>query len=313
MQAPEIICTGEVLVDLISTEYGADFRSVDTYRRFAGGSPANLAMNLAQLGRQVGLVATIGKDDIGALLREELRERGVDTRHLVAVSTPTTLILVTKSKAVSNFEAYRGADTEITGVQFPDNYLSECKVFHTTAFALSRDPARSSILSAAARAVAAGARLSIDVNYAHKIWPDRLEALWVINSYLSLGTEAGRESLVKCSEVDFVRLFDEPLDDREDAAERLLDLGAGVICLTLGEEGCYVYTDGENFSLPARPVEVQDTTGAGDAFWAGFLAAHLAGKDWKACAEAGRVVAEIKLTTVGPLRQELDLEELLVQ
>ncbi len=313
MQTPEIICTGEVLVDLISTEYGADFRSVDTYRRFAGGSPANLAMNLAQLGRRAGLIATIGKDDTGALLREELRERGVDIRHLVGVSIPTTLVLVTKSRAVSNFEAYRGADAEITGVQFPDTYLGDCKIFHTTAFALSRDPARSTILSAAARAVAAGARLSIDVNYAHKIWPDRLEALWVINSYLSLGTEAGRESLVKCSEVDFVRLFDEPLDDREDAAERLLDLGAGVVCLTLGEEGCYVYTDGENFSLPARPVEVQDTTGAGDAFWAGFLAAHLAGKDWKACAKAGRAVAELKLTTVGPLQQKLDLEELLVQ
>ena len=313
MQAPEIISTGEVLVDLISTEYGTDFRSADTYRRFAGGSPANLAMNLAQLDHNVGLVATVGKDDAGALLREELRERGVDMRHLVAVSSPTTLILVTKSKAVSTFEAYRGADAEITGVQFPDTYLSGCKIFHTTAFALSRDPSRSTILSAAARAVAAGARLSIDVNYAHKIWPDRLEALWVINSYLSLGTEAGRESLVKCSEVDFERLFDEPLDDREDAAERLLDLGAGVVCLTLGEQGCYVYTDGESFSLPARPVEVQDTTGAGDAFWSGFLAAHLAGKSWKECAVAGRAVAECKLTTVGPLRQKLDLEQLLVQ
>ena len=313
MQSPEIICTGEVLVDLISTEYSEDFRSAATYERLPGGSPANLAMNLAQIGCRVGLVACLGKDDSGALLRDELRSRGVDIRHLSSVGGPTTLILVTKSKAVSNFEAYRGADAEITAAQFPDAYLTECRIFHTTAFALSREPARSAILAAAARAVGAGARLSIDVNYANKIWPDRLEALWVINSYLSLGAEAGRESLIKCSDVDFVRLFDEPLDDREDAAERLLDLGAGVVCLTLGEEGCYVYTDGENFSLPARPVEVQDTTGAGDAFWAGFLAAHLAGKDWKACAKAGRAVAELKLTTVGPLQQKLDLEELLVQ
>ena len=313
MQSPEIICTGEVLVDLISTEYGEDFRSVDTYRRFPGGSPANLAMNLAQLGQRAGLVATVGKDDAGALVRTELRERGVDIRYLASAATPTTLVLVTKSRAVSNFEAYRSADAEITGVQYPDEYLTNCKVFHTTAFALSRDPARSSILAAAARTVAAGARLSIDLNYAAKIWPERLEALWVINSYLSLSTEAGRESLVKCSEVDFVRLFDETLEDYEDAAERLLDLGAGVVCLTLGEAGCYVYTNGEHFTLPARPVEVQDTTGAGDAFWAGFLAAHLGGKDWRACAEAGRAVAEIKLTTVGPLRRELNLDQLLVQ
>ena len=313
MQSPDIICTGEVLIDLISTEYGEDFRGVDTYRRFAGGSPANLAMNLAQLGRPVGLVATVGRDDAGALVRAELRERGVDVRYLASAATPTTLILVTKSKAVSNFEAYRSADAEITGVQYADDYLANCKVFHTTAFALSRDPARSSILSAAARAVAAGARLSIDLNYAARIWPERLEALWVISSYLSLGSETGRESLVKCSDVDFARLFDEPLEDREDAAERLLDLGAGLVCLTLGEAGSYVYAGGESFALPARPVEVQDTTGAGDAFWAGFLAAHLVGKDWRACAEAGRAVAEIKLTTVGPLRRELSLDQLLVQ
>ncbi|CAH1000422.1 ATP-dependent 6-phosphofructokinase [Neolewinella maritima] len=312
MQVPEIICTGEVLVDLISTEYSEDFRSAATYQRLPGGSPANLAMNLGQLGCSVGLVATVGNDDTGALLRDELRERNVDIQHLSGAAEPTTLILVTKSKAVSNFEAYRGADAEITIKQFPDAYLQNCKIFHTTAFALSRDPARTSILEAAARAVAAGARLSIDVNYASKIWPDRLGAMWVINSYLSLGADSDKKSLVKCSDVDFVRLFDETLDDKEDAAERLLDLGAGVVCLTLGAEGCYVVSEAGSFSLPVRPVDVQDTTGAGDAFWSGFLAAHVAGEDWPTCARAGRAVAEKKLTTVGPLREALSLEALLV-
>ncbi len=313
MKQPEIICAGELLIDLISTEYTDTFQGADTYLRVPGGSPANLAMNLARLGRDVGLIAAVGDDDAGALLQLEADAAGVDITYVASVPFPTTMILVTKSKAVSNFEAYRAADLELTTKSIPDAYLGKCAIFHTTAFALSRDPARSAILDAAARVVEAGGRLSIDVNYAAKIWPDRLEALWVINNYISLGTDPEKSMLVKCSDVDYLRLFDEPVEELEEAGERLLDLGAGIVCLTLGGRGSYVLSDGESFTLPARPVEVKDTTGAGDAFWSGFLAAHLAGKDWKACALAGQGMAEKKLTTFGPIRERVDLENLLKQ
>ena len=309
MPSPKIISAGELLVDLISTEYAEDFRSADTYQRLPGGSPANLAMNLAQLGTPTALLATVGQDDAGSLLLEEVRGRGVDVSQVARVSQPTTLILVTKSKAVSNFEPYRLADKEVRPKQVKKDYLQQCAVFHTTAFALSREPARSTILEAAATAAAAGARLSIDVNYASKVWPDRLEALWVLTSYLSLGQE-DKPPLVKCSDVDYQRLFDEPIDTNEDAVDQLRDLGAGVVCLTLGERGCYVSDGQEAFAQGVRPVEVKDTTGAGDAFWSGFLAAHVAGHDWKACARAGRGVAERKLSTVGPLKEQLVLAEL---
>ncbi len=311
MNQPEIICAGELLIDLISTEYADNFAGADTYQRLPGGSPANLAMNLARLGRQVGLIAAVGDDDAGALLQLEAEEAEVDITHLTTVQAPTTMILVTKSRAVSNFEAYRSADLLLTTAVIPDAYLEQCQVFHTTAFALSRDPARSAILEVAARVVQAGGRLSIDVNYAGKIWPDRLEALWVINSYLSLGTNPAKSTLVKCSDVDYLRLFDEPVEELEEAGERLLDLGAGVVCLTLGEKGCYVFSDEGSFTLPTRPVEVKDTTGAGDAFWSGFLAAYLAGHPWRPCALAGRGMAEKKLATVGPLREKVDLAGLI--
>ncbi len=311
MKQPEIICAGELLIDLISTEYADNFAGADTYQRLPGGSPANLATNLARLGRNVGLVAAVGDDDAGALLQLEAEEAGVDIAHLTTVEAPTTMILVTKSRTVSNFEAYRSADLQLTTAGIPDAYLQQCHLFHTTAFGLSREPARTAILEAAARVVEAGGRLSIDVNYAVKIWPDRLEALWVINSYLSLSNDPAKSTLVKCSDVDYLRLFDEPVEDLEEAGERLLDLGAGVVCLTLGERGCYVRSDAGSFTLPSRPVEVRDTTGAGDAFWSGFLAAHLAGHAWQECALAGRGMAEKKLITLGPLREKVDLAGLI--
>ena len=83
---------------------------------------------------------------------------------------PTTLILVTRSKTVSDFEAYRGADTHILPSQISDTMLSNAAIFHTTCFALSLNPAQNTILDAASRATTLGCRLSIDVNYAQKIW-----------------------------------------------------------------------------------------------------------------------------------------------
>ncbi|MTB53087.1 carbohydrate kinase family protein [Lewinella sp. W8] len=306
MVTPEIICAGELLMDLISTEYAEDFRSADRYQRLAGGSPANLAMNLARLGRKVGLVATVGQDDAGAMLREGVASLGVDVTHLGRSEEPTTLILVTKSREVSNFEAYRLADRMITDDQFPPAYFQQCWVFHTTAFALSREPARSAILRAADLAAAAGARVSIDFNYAGKIWPDRREALEILRRYLA---PAG--SLAKFSDVDYARLFAEEVKDPFVAAQRIREQGADVVCLTMGEGGSYVVHDDGQFHLPVRPVEVRDTTGAGDAFWSGFLAAHLAGHDWESCAKAGRGMAERKLTVLGPVRGTVNLTELM--
>ncbi len=302
---PEIICAGELLLDLISLEYAEDFRGADKYQRLPGGSPGNLAMNLARLGRSVGLVATVGDDDAGSLLIDAAAEAGVSTSLIHRHPEPTTLILVTKSQAVSDFEPYRMADRHIIPAQFPAEVMEGVRILHTTAFALSKEPARGSILAALRSAAAQGVRLSVDFNYADKIWGgDRAAGLATLTEIAAAG------GLVKVSEVDFERLFEEMVIDYHSAAHKIKDLGAHVVCLTLGEEGCFVVHPEGEFYLPARPVEVKDTTGAGDAFWSGFLAAHLAGKDWETCARCGRGMAERKLATVGPLLLVPGLDDL---
>ena len=311
MTQPEIICAGEVLIDLISADYADSFSAAESYQRFPGGSPANVAMNLALLGRRPAMVASVGADAAGDVLVDSLRERGVDVTGVVRCDLPTTLILVTRSRAVSAFEAYRAADTQILPAQFANISLTGCRVFHTTAFALSREPARSTLLAIAARVVAGGGRLSIDANYAAKIWPDGREARRVIEGYLALGTTGRHGTLAKFSDVDFERLYGRPVEDPEEVVRFLLHRGAGVVCLTLGERGAYYSNGGAVGHLPVRPVEVRDTTGAGDAFWSGFLAGYLMDKPWAECARLARAVAERKLAVVGPLADLPDPEELL--
>ncbi|MEL6970946.1 MAG: PfkB family carbohydrate kinase, partial [Bacteroidota bacterium] len=116
---PQILAVGELLIDFISTTYAESLDDVSTFERLPGGSPANMAGNLARLGQSAGLVATVGQDDMGNYLKSFVDRLSLDTSGVRQVALPTTLILVTKSKEVSNFEAYRLADCDISSDQMP--------------------------------------------------------------------------------------------------------------------------------------------------------------------------------------------------
>jgi sugar/nucleoside kinase (ribokinase family) len=301
----DILCVGELLIDIITKDFVETIDEADTFKRIPGGSPANLGMNMKRLGNNVRLVSSVGSDDMGNFLKRFVSNLGLETTSLKQVSTPTTLILVTRSKEVSNFEAYRGADCHITKSQLNSNLLKNAAIFHTTCFALSKKPAQSNILNAAKQAAATGCLLSIDVNYAQKIWHNREEALRIVSEYCSFG------AFVKCSEVDWERLMGTPLKDAKDAAKRFLEIGASEVCITLGGDGCWVAsnTEGVHF-LPTRPVEVKDTTGAGDAFWSGYLTARLDGYSIVEAAKAGRRMAELKLAHFGPLPEKIERDRI---
>ncbi|MEM7574202.1 MAG: sugar kinase [Bacteroidota bacterium] len=298
----DLIAVGEVLIDLISADYVNNLGEVKTFTPHVGGSPANMAGNLARLSWRTALVATVGRDGAGQLIRDQLASTGMDLSQLRTTQQPTTLILVSRSRQSPEFEAYREADCQIVPTQLTPDFLRRTRILHTTAFALSREPARTNILEAAAWAAAEGIQLSIDVNYAAKIWPDRAEAQYIIGEYLRQG------ALAKFSDVDYERLFGEAVTDPAIAGQRILKMGAKLVCLTLGEQGAYILTAKEGFTMPVRPVEVLDTTGAGDAYWSGFLSGWLAGRSPQDCAHCGRSLAELKIACVGPLPAKVERE-----
>ncbi|MEZ4961612.1 MAG: sugar kinase [Saprospiraceae bacterium] len=296
----DILCAGELLVDLISRDYASTFDEVSNFEPIQGGSPANLCMNMARLGNRAKLVASVGNDDMGRFMKKLVESHGVDCTHLVNVDEPTTLVLVTKSQYVANFEAYRGADCLIKKSQLPTNLLRDCSLYHTTCFALSRRPAQKTILRAAKKAAARGCQVSIDANYAKKIWPNQTEAQNIVDEYCNLG------AIVKVSEVDWERLYGSPLEDPKEVAAHFLDLGANIVCVTMGGEGSFTASADESHFLQARKIDVKDTTGAGDAFWSGFLTAWLDGHNLLDCTKAGRRMAEIKISSPAPLPKLMD-------
>ena len=296
----DILSAGELLVDFITAEFVQTLDEASIFKRIPGGSPANLAMNMARLGNNAMLAACVGNDDMGEVLRNYVERVGVDVTYIAQVEEPTTLILVTRSATVSNFQPYRGADYQFSIRQFPFQRFEEISIFHTTCFALSKQPAQQVILQAAEKAKRAECQLSIDANYSEKIWPDRRDAQRVLTELCRLNT------MVKISDVDWTRLYETENPSPEAVIDHFLKMGASEVCFTLGENCCWVGNGEEKHFLPARTVEVKDTTGAGDAFWSGYLTARLDGRSMLECSIAGRKMAEIKLSHFGSLPDKLD-------
>ena len=292
-----VVVAGEVLVDFISSEPTGDLGAAVSFERHAGGSPANLATNLARLGVPVTLVSAVGADGLGRFLRREVEAVGVDAHFGERPEAPTSVVAVARSSATPDFVVFRSADRLLRPAQLPDGLLGEARLFHTSGFALSAEPARATLLDAAARARDLRTALSIDINFAPRSDRERAAQREAARHYLALGP------LVKCSRDDAERLRGGAVSD-DDAITWLHSLGADLVCLTRGPGGaCVSWAGGaERAEVPAEPVEtVRDATGAGDAFWAGFLAAWLEGAAPPVCAEAGGRLAALKLGRVGPL------------
>lgn len=291
----DIICAGETLIDFIGNQKEKTIAQTKDYHRYLGGSPTNVAMNLSRFGLKVGLVATVGKDGFGDYIKNRLTEAEIDLSGLAEVdSHASTVIFVSRTVGSPEFIPMRGADFQINQEQIPLEDLKTTRLFHTTCFGLSRQPARDSILAAAKIAYDAGATLSIDINYAEKIWPERETALEVLKQYCSFAP------LIKASTDDVERIFGRSLDT-EELFETLHGLGAKIVCLTLGKKGAILSQPGKTpIELPAMKVDkIMDATGAGDAFWSGFLFAYLKEMEPEACMNTGLKTAAIKLQNVG--------------
>lgn len=306
MKSIDIISVGEVLIDFIGHEVNTSINRTKDYHRFLGGSPTNVAVNATRLGLNAVLVASCGEDGLGDYVIRKLKANNLNTKQIRKSETmPTSVIFVSKSTETPDFIPYRQADCEIYESQLPDEMIAVAKIFHTTCFALSKNPARQTILNRAKKAAELGLKLSIDINFSERIWPDREDAKLVLKEYLA------NDPLVKLSEDDCYRLF-AAVKSEDFIFDYFHNLGATTICLTKGKNGVVVsdLKEGLFFQKAIPIVEVKDTTGAGDAFWTGFLYAQIENKSLEESISIAQKLATIKLQNVGRLPDNIDINKL---
>ena len=257
-----LVC-GEALYDLfVEEETPAGFR-IDAR---IGGSPFNVAVGLARLGRPAGLLAGVSTDPFGDRLAAALEAEGVETRFLARLPNPTTLAVVAlgeNGEPRYAFHGHEAADRSLSRAHLPD--LPEAvSCLHFGSFSLVVEPTAATLLALAERE--RGRRfISLDPNVRTNVEPDAARWRREVERF------ARTADLVKLSEEDLGHLDPEAEPDR--LARAWIDGGARIVVLTRGARGATLWTGTRRIDHPGLGVEVVDTVGAGDAFQAALLTA----------------------------------------
>ncbi|NTD99187.1 hypothetical protein G6M26_47740 [Agrobacterium tumefaciens] len=279
---------GELLADIISEKNIPSLASPATFSMNQGGSAANFCSNLKGLGIDATLIAAVGHDNLGVFLLNALKDSGISDQHIARLSKhQTSMVLVGKNTETPDFIAYRSADAHISKID--DQLIESADLLHTTAFSLSIEPARSNILAAFKKGNQLQKDISIDWNFAPSIWrEDDGKAVFEAVCHL--------QPLLKIS-LDDLERFTGKSSNINEALSWLDSLSIKFICLTCGKDGVWFKEQKQPWQhQPALPVTaINGVTGAGDAFWSGFIAHYLKGKPTELCINYALEIARKKI------------------
>ncbi|MBU3102203.1 MULTISPECIES: carbohydrate kinase family protein [Clostridium] len=297
----DVFTIGELLVDMISSDYSEDFQC-SNYVKYFGGSPANIAMNVKKLGANSTIASSIGKDGLGDFLKQHLEGNCIDTSFISRVDFPTSMVLVTKSKTTPKPIFYRGADYNLEYTPEIEIAVQNSKIIHFSCWPISQKTSRSTIEKVIIEARKNGVIIGFDPNYHEMIWEKEHDGIEYIKQLIS------KVDIVKPSEDDANRIFGE--DTPQNQIDKFIKLGAKLVIMTLGSKGAIVSNGSNKITFDSLASKVIDTTGAGDAFWSGFYTALIKGYPIKVALELGFAVSAYKLKYVGAVVNLPSIEEI---
>jgi 5-dehydro-2-deoxygluconokinase len=271
----EVLTVGRVGVDFYAAEPHAGFTEARTFQKSIGGSPTNVAVAAARLGRRAAVFTKVGEDGLGDYVVHALdAEFGVDTRFVRRHSTLKTPIVIAVMDPPEDpqflfYRDPRAPDSTILPDEVDMSAVRAVPILWVSAGALAVEPSRG---TAQAMLGERGRRRHtiLDLDYRPSFWSSEREArdeigAAVAEATIAVGNRAECEIAVGTSEPDA-------------AADALLGRGVELAVVKLGADGVLVATRRERHVVPAVPVEVVSGLGAGDAFGGALCHALLAGK-----------------------------------
>lgn len=289
-----VLCVGQLAADILvrpvdRLDFASDTRRVEPILLSSGGDCLNAAVGLRRLGLSVDFAGLVGQDQWGDFLAAVIEREGIDGRGLkrTGQAGTCTVLVAINSQGERTFFYHGGANDRFTLGDVAPALVAEADAVHVGGtYLLPRfdgEGAAELFRSARAQGKLATMDVTWDVEgrWLSTIAPCLPHLSWFLPSVKEAGKITGRA---------------EP----EDMAAFLRDRGAANVVIKLGEAGCYVLPAGEaGFRVPAFSVKVVDTTGAGDAFVAGFLAGLLRGWKPERCARLACAAAALNIQKVG--------------
>jgi fructokinase len=300
MSDPRVLVAGEALVDFIPDTPGR-LADVERFERRAGGAPANVAVGLARLDETPWLCTTLSTDPFGDFLAETLASEGLSDEYVERVDHPTALAFVSHDADADrgfSFHRENTADVNFATAHVDGAALETVDYLVVGGVTLSVEPARSATFELVERARDAGCRVVFDPNTRPELWDD--DPMATFDRLLPL------VDVVKASSEDFAAA-DVP-DEGGEFGRWLLERGPDVVLLTAGEAGARAVAAADSpwgageWHHPGYDAEgVVDTTGAGDAFLAGVVAAMVDGAAPEETLGFANAVAAVSTTDRGAM------------
>lgn len=257
-----IICIGEALIDMICTDKGKSLETSEHFLKKTGGAPTNVAAAIAALGGRIQLAAKVGNDPFGHQLIHTMQDFGVDTQwmHTSNEHFTTFAFVSLKEDGERDFVFNRGADGYLMQQETHGMLTNDTGIVHFgSATAFLPGPLQETYRTLLKEAKAKNCFVSFDPNYRHLLFAHQQQ------NFI-------HQSLYFLQESDFFKVSDEEAmllsgcSSVADAANWLANFSNAVFCITLGKEGTLLCYQKKQITIPSIPVEVVDTTGAGDAF-----------------------------------------------
>ena len=266
---PEIICLGELLVDLCATEADVSLAQATGFTKAPGGAPANVAAAAQRLGASAGFIGAVGADAFGDFLACVLAAEGVDVSALRRTDTPTPLAFAAvHSDGTSDFSFYHhGGLTALAADDVDAGYLAGAEALHFGSISRIHHGARAATDKARAVAAEEGMIVSYDPNYRPRLWADDAEARRRILEGFDGATVA------KVSQEEWAFILD--TNDFAAGAARLLGMGVTLVLRSEGAAGASFATAACSGHVDGFVVDSVEFTGAGDAFVASILVSLL--------------------------------------
>jgi sugar/nucleoside kinase (ribokinase family) len=246
---PQMVCSlGDLLLDVVVRVEGPIAEDTDTYGRTkvgAGGQAANVAAWLVALGGKARFVGKRARDTAGRLVSEELQARGVEVAGPEVETGTGTVVSIATADGKRAMLSDRGVAPELRPEELDSTWFENCARLHLPAYSLLLSPIREAALAAARLTPA----VSVDLS----------------------STAAIRTAGVEQLRGVLAELGPDIVFANEEEAELVGRLDVETLVVKRGARGCSVYAGGEERAYPAEPAEAVDSTGAGDAFAAGYL------------------------------------------
>ena len=289
---------------MIAEKSGISLEEQTTFKRYAGGAPANFAVGVQRLGLSSGVITKVGDDFFGRFLIKSLKDKQIDISQIkITNEYKTALAFVGLDETKSpSFSFYRSpcADIMLNEKEIDEEYIKSSKFLMCGTVSLADEPSRSAIFKAIEFAKKHGLLVACDPNLREDLWhfKDPREHLFKVLKNTDI-------FLPSITEAEFITG-----EKGEKAFEAILELGPSIIGVTRGAEGSTILTKDERFSAPSYKVKVVDTTGAGDAWAAGIITGLLTSMSLTEIPHFANAVSALKITRKGamniPNRKEVE-------